>query len=215
MLVLTIALVVQCSCHPFCSSQRPPSCIAGGCLVSILLRIKICFLNRHRVLVEPRVNVHEVATTCELFLFFILLFKWRVHAADLVTPKLYPVRKPTATRSCFGTRFHVSFSHRLDDDGVGSVLFLALLKRVAGSNGQSLASTVERKSCDGVIIFPRLLQSPPVDAIPHNNVAVTAASCECAKSRMKCDGIDRVNNVEIFGFVGNPMALEGIPKGSK
>jgi hypothetical protein len=32
---------------------------------------------------------------------------------------------------------------------------------------------------------------------------------------MKCDGIDRVNNVEIFGFVGNPMALEGIPKGLK
>jgi hypothetical protein len=32
---------------------------------------------------------------------------------------------------------------------------------------------------------------------------------------MKCNGIDGVNNVDIFGFVGNPMALEGIPMGQR
>lgn len=74
-----------------------------------------------------------------------------------------------------------------------------------------MARTVERKCGNSVRVFPRLLQTPPVDSIPHDDIAVTASGSERAKSGMKRYGINRIHYVEIFGFVGDTMALEGIP----
>ena len=58
---------------------------------------------------------------------------------------------------CLGSGLHIGFGHRLNDDGIRSVILFTLLKSVAGSNGQRLASAVERKRRDGIIVLPRLL----------------------------------------------------------
>jgi hypothetical protein len=118
----------------------------------------------------------------------------------------------TRIQSCFGSRLHVGLGYSFNDDGIGSVLLFTLFESVAGGNGQSLASAVKRKCSNGVIVLPRLLQTPPVDSVPHDDIAVTATSSKSPESRMKCYGINRVNNVKIFGFVGNAVALEGVPR---
>ena len=88
-------------------------------------------------------------------------------------------------RSRFRARLHVCFSDRLDDNGVGSVLPLALLERVAGGYGQGVSCAVERQRGDAIIVLPRRLQTPPVDAVPHDDVAIAAAGGKGAESRME------------------------------
>jgi hypothetical protein len=114
-------------------------------------------------------------------------------------------------RSRFRAGLHVCFSDRLDDNGVGSVLPLALLERVAGGYGQGVSCAVERQRGDAIIVLPRRLQTPPVDAVPHYDVAVAAAGGKGAKSRMECNGVDRIHNVQILGFVSDAVAFECVP----
>jgi hypothetical protein len=110
-----------------------------------------------------------------------------------------------------GARLHVSFGDGFDDDGIGSVLLLALLERVAGCNGQRFASAIERQRGDAIVVLPRRLQTPPVDAVPHYDVVVAAARSKRTKSWVERYGINRIHNVEVFGFVGYAMALERVP----
>jgi hypothetical protein len=114
--------------------------------------------------------------------------------------------------SCLGARLHVGFSDRLDDDSIRSVLFLPLLKRVTGRNGERFACAVESQGGDAIIVLPRRLQTPPVDAVPHDDVVITSTCSKRAECGVKCYGINGIHDVEILGFVGDAMTFEGIPR---
>jgi hypothetical protein len=73
-----------------------------------------------------------------------------------------------------------------------------------------LASAIEGECSNGVVVLPRLLQTPPVDTVPHDDITIAAACCKGAESRVKCYCIDRIYNVDILGLISNAVAFESV-----
>mmetsp|Transcript_19442 Transcript_19442/g.49927 ORF Transcript_19442/g.49927 Transcript_19442/m.49927 type:complete len:249 (+) Transcript_19442:135-881(+) len=95
-----------------------------------------------------------------------------------------------------------------DVDGVRGVLFLALLIRVAGRDGQQGAIAAERQRGDGGGVALVLVQPLLVLPIPHVDDAVAAAGGKRAVAAVEGDRVHREHHV--LAVLLPPVTLERI-----